>query len=80
MLRAGKHRAVYFGYALKLCFELRHVVSGEAGSGRHIISGIGKLFVNQLSWAIEGFNLLCVHLNPSVTPWNKYCVKVFLCI
>lgn len=56
LLKAGKFRAVYFVYILKLYFELRNIVSGD-GREKKGISGIGKSFSNQLSCAIEeGFN------------------------
>lgn len=41
LLKAGKFRAVYFGYILKLYFELRNIVSGE-GREKTGILGIGK--------------------------------------
>lgn len=46
----GKFRAIYFGHILKVLL-------------RNTISGIGKPFVNQLSWAVEeGFDFLHVYL------------------
>lgn len=75
LLKAGKFRAIYFGYILKLCFELRNTVSGE-GREKKSILGIDRLFVNQLSWAVkEGFNFWRVHLlqlNPLGSLLNKY--------